>query len=124
MLHRCGPQSSISVSGANQVNISVFGDSGGVPGTPLAGPVTVTNLPDFGACCTLAIANFTPLAVTGGTQYWVVASAPVSGQGSDFVGVWNWVFKEIIFGGTNGVNGWYAINVDSLPAGRVLGTVP
>ena len=32
-------------------------DAGGVPGTLLAGPVTVTDLPDYGTCCTLAIAK-------------------------------------------------------------------
>lgn len=110
--------------GANQVNLSIYGDAAGIPGTLLAGPVTVTNLSVFGTCCTLAIANFTPVAVTAGSQYWVVAGAPLSGQGSDFVGVWDWVSKQIIFGGTNGVNGWSAINVDGLPAGKVLGTVP
>lgn len=111
-------------SGANQVNFSIYGDANGAPGTLLAGPVTVTNLPGFGTCCTLAVANFTPLAVTGGTRYWVVADAPLTGTGSDFVGVWDWVSKIILFGGTNGVNGWYGINTDGLPAGQVLGTIP
>jgi hypothetical protein len=110
--------------GANQVNLSIYGDASGIPGTLLAGPVTVTNLPDYGTCCTLAVANFTPVAVTGGTRYWVVANAPLTGQGSDFVGVWDWVAKIILFGGTNGVDGWYGINTDGLPAGEVLGTIP
>lgn len=72
-------------SGANQVNLSIYGDAAGVPGTLLAGPVTVTNLPGAG-CCTLAVASFSPLSVTGGTQYWVVADTPLTGQGSDFAG--------------------------------------
>jgi hypothetical protein len=111
-------------SGANQVNLSLYGDAGGIPGTLLAGPVTVTNLADAGTCCTLAVANFSALAVTGGTRYWVVADTPVSGTGSDFVGVWDWVAKIILFGGSNGVNGWQGINIDGLPAGEVLGTIP
>ncbi len=111
-------------SGANQVNISIYSDNGGAPGTLLAGPVTVTNLPSFPSCCTLAVANFSPLAVTAGTRYWVVGGAPTSGQGSDFVGVWNWDYKVFLFGGTNGVNGWFGENGDTLPAGAVMGSIP
>jgi hypothetical protein len=111
-------------SGANQVNLSIYSDSGGIPGTILAGPVTVKNLPDSGTCCTLAPASFTPVSVTAGTQYWVVADTPVSGEGSDFVGVWDWVSKIEIFGGTNGTSGWVASDAITLPAGEVLGTVP
>jgi hypothetical protein len=111
-------------SGANQVNLSIYSDSNGIPGTVLAGPVTVKNLPDTGTCCTLTSASFTPLAVTGGTEYWVVADTPVSGDGSDFVGVWDWVSRKLIFGGTNGNTGWVASNAITLPAGEVLGTLP
>jgi hypothetical protein len=110
--------------GANQINLSIYNDSNGIPGTILAGPVTVMNLPDFGTCCQLAVAHFTPLAVTAGTQYWVVADTPASGQGSDFVGTWDFESKVMTFGGTNGVNGWVAENGDTEPAGAVLGTVP
>lgn len=110
--------------GSNQVNFSIYSDASGTPGTLLAGPVTVTNLPNFPSCCALAVANFTPLALTGGTQYWVVANTPASGQGSDFVGVWNWNHKILPFAGSNGVNGWFAEIGDTWPAGAVLGTVP
>jgi hypothetical protein len=110
--------------GANQINLSIYGDSNGAPGAVLAGPVTVTNLPAYGTCCTLTIGNFTPLAVTGGTRYWVVANTPATGTGSDFVGVWDWVSKIILFGGSNGVDGWSGINIDGLPAGEVMGTIP
>lgn len=109
-------------SGANQVNFSIYSDADGTPGTLLAGPVTVTNLPNFPSCCTLAVANFTPLALTGATQYWVIANTPASGQGSDFVGV-NWNYKILPFAGSNGVNGWFREIGDTWPAGAVLGTV-
>jgi hypothetical protein len=111
-------------SGSNQVNFSIYSDAGGTPGTLLAGPVTVTNLPNFPSCCTLAVANFTPLALTGGTQYWIVANTPASGPGSDFVGVWNWNHKTLPFAGSNSVNGWVAEIGDTWPAGAVLGTIP
>jgi hypothetical protein len=113
-----------SGEGANQVNLSIYSDTGGVPGNLLAGPVTVTNLPDVGTCCQLAVASFTPLKVTAGDQYWVVADTPASGQGSDFFGAWDFESKVMSFGGTNGVDGWVAENGDSEPAGAILGTIP
>lgn len=111
-------------SGANQVNLSIYSDSNGTPGSVLAGPVTVKNLADVGTCCQLAIANFAPLAVTAGTQYWLVVDTPASGQGSDFVGAWDFESKVMTFGGTNGVDGWVAENGDTEPAGAVFGTIP
>jgi len=116
-------------SGANQVNLSIYGDSGGVPGTLLAGPATVTNLIEYtGTCCSLTIANFSPVAVTGGTQYWVVADTPLTGTGSDFVGVWLSVAAPNKPLGSNceGCNGgsWYTLNADILPASEVRGTIP
>ena len=112
-------------SGANQVNLSIYSDASGAPGTLLAGPVTVTNLPVAGTCCTLAIADFTALAVAGGTQYWVVADTPASGTGSDFLGQWGWVTKKSVpFAQDSDSQGWYTLPSDGLPAGKVLGTVP
>ncbi|MGA9528346.1 MAG: choice-of-anchor R domain-containing protein [Terriglobales bacterium] len=113
------------LSGANQVNLSIYGDSSGAPGTLLAGPVTVTDLPESGTCCTLAIASFTPVAVTGGTQYWVVADTPPTGTGSNFVGTWREVVKPFIPMAFNeGGSGWYGTNADNLVAGEVLGIIP
>jgi len=113
-------------SGANQVNLSVYGDSGGVPGTLLAGPVTVRNLPDFGTCCTLAVAEFAPIAVSGGKQYWVVADTPLTGTGSDFEGVWAYVPVPAFPQSSNFDSfGWSAFNgTPEEAAGAVLGTVP
>jgi len=109
--------------GANQVNLSIYGDSGGVPGTLLAGPVTVTNLPVFGTCCTLAVASFSPLAVTAGTQYWVVADTPLTGTGSDFVGSWDFSIKFFPTAYNVG-GGWTQYDAIEESAGEVLGTIP
>jgi hypothetical protein len=109
--------------GANQANLSLYGDSNGSPGTLLAGPVTVTNLPRFGTCCILAVANFAPVAVTGGTTYWVVADTPLTGQGSDFTGVWNFVVAVFPLAFDNG-SGWFIYDVDQQVAGDVRGTIP
>jgi len=111
-------------SGANQVNLSIYADSGGAPGTLLAGPVTVTNLPESGTCCALAVASFTPVAVTAGTQYWVTGDTPLSGTGSDFTGTWSWVTKDLGEWGDGSPYGWSVLPVDGLPAGEVLGTIP
>lgn len=113
------------VTGDNQVNLSIYQDSGGVPGTLLAGPVTVTNLSDSGTCCALAIADFTSQAVTAGTRYWVVADTPLTGTGSDFEGNWYSIAKPVIPMAYNfQEQGWKAANADSPPAGEVLGTIP
>jgi len=110
-------------SGANQINLSLYGDANGVPGTLLAGPVTVTNLPAPGTCCTLAVADFTPVAVTAGTQYWIVADTPLTGTGSDFTGGWSFVHKIVPFA-SGGNFGWFANSANALPAGAALGTTP
>ncbi len=111
------------VGGANQVNLSIYGDTNGAPGTLLTGQVTITNLSSAGTCCHLAVANFSPLAVTAGTRYWVVADTPLTGTGSDFSGIWNIVVKTIPMG-TDGGGGWQPTNADVIAAGEVLGTIP
>lgn len=111
-------------SGDNQVNVSIYSDANGVPGALLAGPVTVTNLPEGGTCCALAIANFAPLAVTGGIQYWVVVDTPLTGTGSDFDGTWDMVAAIVPIAFNNDSFGWYTSTGNDLPAGAVLGTTP
>jgi hypothetical protein len=111
--------------GDNQINLSIYGDSSGVPGILLAGPVTVTNLPTGGTCCALTIADFSPVAVTGGTPYWVVADTALSGTGSDFWGGWSFVVQgKTPFLATSTIGGWLQIPGLALPAGEVLGTIP
>jgi hypothetical protein len=113
------------ISGANQVNLSIYGDTNNAPGTLLVGPVTVTNLPTFGTCCALAIANFgAGVAVTAGTQYWVVADTPSSGTGSDLAGVWDFVVPPIAGGFNVNGSGWFSNDVNTQSAGEVLGTIP
>ena len=106
--------------GANQINLNIYADAGGLPGTLLAGPVTVTNLPTFGTCCSLVVADFPSLAVAAGTKYWVVANTPLSGTGSDFDGSWPMVnTPEMAW--DNSDFGWFPSNP---VAGAVLGTIP
>jgi hypothetical protein len=110
----------------HEVNLSIYGSTEGVPGTLLAGPVTVTNLPAAKTCCTLAVANFTSLAVTHGTQYWVVADTPPSGTGAGFMGVWDGVLiASTVVGFDDENQGWTKTTNNAFDAaGEVLGTVP
>jgi hypothetical protein len=93
-------------SGANRVNLSLYADAGGTPGTLLAGPVTVADLALWGTCCTLTVASFSPVAVTGGTQYWVAADTPLTGNGSDFFGTWDFVAPGLYLTAGNRGDGW------------------
>lgn len=112
-------------SGANQVNLSLYTDLNGAPGTLLTSPVTVTNLALSGTCCSLTVASFPAVALTAGTQYWVVADTPLTGTGSDFYGTWDFVAPNLFpMAGDHGA-GWYAFDgLNNNSAGEVLGTIP
>lgn len=72
--------------GTNSLVLSIAADSSGLPGTTL-GSATVSNLFDFGTCCTLDEAKLKPgVALTAGTQYWFVMSTDSSDE--DFEGAW------------------------------------
>jgi hypothetical protein len=114
-------------AGANQVNLSLYSDAGGVPGALLAGPVTVTGLPSYFSCCGLATAVFgSPgVAVTAGTQYWVVGDTPSAGTGGDFAGTWEWVYTPLLIGANVAAGGWFSFPAAlQAPAGAVYGTIP
>lgn len=113
-------------SGANQVNLSLYSDAGGMPGVLLAGPVTVKNVPVWPSCCKLAIATFTTgVPITAGTRYWVVADTPTTGTGSDFSGGWNWVPPSKLLFGIDQGGGWSSTQAYiEEPAGAVYGTIP
>ena len=113
-------------NGADQVNISIYEDSHGQPGEVLAGPVTVTNLPAAYSCCQLAVADFSSgVPVKGGTQYWVVADTPETGQGSNFLGEWASAVSPVLpLSADAAGTGWVTFNGNGLPAGDVQGTLP
>ena len=60
------------VTGANGVTVSLYDDSGGLPGTSL-GSLDNTGLPQFGSCCTVVKSNV-GIPITAGNKYWVVVS--------------------------------------------------
>ncbi|MGD0192443.1 MAG: choice-of-anchor R domain-containing protein [Rhizomicrobium sp.] len=66
------------VSGTNSVNVGLYSDASGVPGTALAS-ADVSGLGTFGSCCMTATLK-KKVAVTAGTQYWVVISTDSKSQ--------------------------------------------
>lgn len=60
------------IEGTNGLVLSIYSDASGLPGTALKS-WNISNLPNFGSCCVVETRFDTAgLAVTGGTQYWVV----------------------------------------------------
>ena len=60
------------VEGTNGLVLGLYSDSGGVPGKALK-TWNLSGLPNFGSCCVVeSKSDATGIAVTAGTQYWVV----------------------------------------------------
>jgi hypothetical protein len=73
--------------GTNSVNMGLYSDAGGLPGTVLVSR-DIGNLPAFGSCCiTMSLKDRSGIPVTAGTQYWVVLGTDSSD--TDFLGGWN-----------------------------------
>jgi hypothetical protein len=73
--------------GKNQLVLSLSNDAGGLPGMAIK-TWLMTGLPVFGSCCTVDTkGDAAGIAVTAGTQYWIVVS--VSGDNSDTIAEWN-----------------------------------
>jgi len=76
------------IAGTNSVNVGLYSDAGGLPGTSLVSR-DLDNLPTFGGCCaTITLKDSQGVAVTAGTQYWVVVST--DSKDEDFLGSWNY----------------------------------
>lgn len=73
--------------GTNSINIGLYSDSNGVPGTALVSQ-DVRNLPPFGSCCvTMVLKDKAGIEVSAGTRYWVVLAT--DSNDTDFLGGWN-----------------------------------
>lgn len=108
------------IAGTEEVVISLYSDSGGLPGSQLASGTT-TSMPAFGTCCTLATVTITSTAVTKGTQYWIVGSSDDT-NAPDFYGAWM-ATNEANIGYNLSVSGWNTFN-GNVPAVSVQGTIP
>jgi hypothetical protein len=75
------------VEGTNGLVLALYNDASGVPGTQIKA-FAVSGLPNFGSCCTLVSAtDKAGIAVTAGTQYWVVMKT--SNKTSNTYAAWN-----------------------------------
>ena len=116
------------IGGTNQINLSIYSDASGAPGTLLAGPFTVKNVPIYPTCCKLASASVKPsFSVTAGAQYWLVADTPSAGTGSDFEGAWVFIPPSKLLVSVNSGVGlsWFTGPADiQEPAGAIYGSIP
>jgi hypothetical protein len=77
-----------SGSGTNSYTVSIYSDSDGSPGTPIATFSDLTSATKFGTCCGLVtVTGLNGPALTAGTQYWMVVG-PASTTSST-LGAWN-----------------------------------
>ncbi len=77
-------------SGTNLINLGIYSDSGGLPGSPMpGGQGSIANLPNSGQCCDFATLRLPGdgIALMASTQYWLVAS-PDNLNAADFKGLW------------------------------------
>ncbi len=78
------------VFGTKKVNLGIYSDNEGNVGTPLAGGQgSTTDIPNYGTCCDLTEVSLPGpgVALTKGTQYWLVAM-PDDENAGDFLGIW------------------------------------
>ena len=108
------------ISGTKKVNLGIYTDSAGVPGTQLGGGST-TNIPTYGTCCGLAQVSFAGVALSANTNYWVVATAD-DVNASDFEGAWLPTNQANIAADVT-QTGWFGFS-GLVPAAAVKGTIP
>jgi hypothetical protein len=67
------------IEGTNEVDLGLYADAGGVPGTLLK-TFTATDLQSDGGCCGLAVGKDKEgIPVVGGTPYWVAVTTDKNG---------------------------------------------
>lgn len=108
------------ISGTPFVNVGLYSDNAGAPGTLLASGHSAT-IPAFGSCCQLVTVNIASTAVTAGTQYWIVSSSD-DVHAPDFTGVYQ-ASNLAIISGDVGLTGWSSFTTNT-PAAAARGTVP
>ena len=75
------------ISGTKLVNMGLYSDSGGTVGSLLANTQSSV-IPTFGTCCQVVDVTIPSTAVSGGTQYWIVATSDDT-NAPDFNGVFD-----------------------------------
>jgi hypothetical protein len=108
------------ISGTSLVELGLYSDNDGAPGTVLASGKS-TKIPLFGACCQLVTVTIPSTAIKAGTQYWIVATTNDT-AGPDFTGVFQSSNLGII--GYNEAQGGWGSFTTNTPAAAVKGTIP
>lgn len=110
--------------GTNAGTIELAADASGLPGTVLAGR-DGANAPVFGSgCCQLSVWNLNKgIALTAGTQYWIIATTDSKSIDSAYVWDYNWngIISPIAV--RDNLNGWGVITFLTSPAAGVFGTL-
>ena len=108
------------ISGTKLVNVGLYSDSGGTVGTLLASGQSGA-IPTFGTCCQVVDVTIPSTAVSGGTQYWIVATSDDT-NGPDFTGVF--VASNLAnISGNEAQSGWFSFTTNT-PAAAAKGTIP
>lgn len=104
--------------GTNAVRFSLYSDNSGVPGTQIGNSVTKHNLPAFGTTGVTTTFNFSgqALALTAGTQYWIVGDEP---NNSTAVEVWDADGQWLGYDVANA--GWGAFQPNLAGAAKITG---
>ncbi len=108
------------ISGTNLVNVGLFSDSGGTVGSLLASAQS-SAIPTFGTCCQVVDVTIPSTAVSGGTQYWIVAWSDDT-NAPDFTGVFA-ASNLANIAGDVGLAGWFSFTTNT-PAAAAKGTIP
>ncbi len=108
------------ISGTKLVNVGLYSDSGGTVGSLLASTES-SAIPAFGSCCHVVDVTIPSTAVSGGTQYWIVASSDDT-NGPDFTGVYD-ASNLANIAGDVGLAGWFSFTTNT-PAAAAKGTIP
>lgn len=96
------------VEGADEMAVAIFTDANGLPGKPIKF-WNVTNIPSFGTCCSLVtVRDPSGVALTAGTQYWVVVGWDSLSE--TIYGVWDYTYNNaqgtVAFASSGNNNTW------------------
>lgn len=108
------------ISGTKLVNVGLYSDAGGTVGSALA-TAQSSAIPAFGSCCQVVDVTIPSTAVSGGTQYWIVASSDDT-NAPDFTGVFD-ASNLANIAGDVGQTGWFSFTTNT-PAAAARGTIP
>jgi hypothetical protein len=104
------------ISGTNEVDLDVYTDAGGVPGTLLK-TFKTTVLQFVGGCCSLAVCKDRKgIPITAGTPYWIAVTSDANGP--DTFGSWEFNTTDQLDAVPSAVNkgsGWVS-NGGAVPA--------